>query len=565
MRIPDHPAFIPRMLQLRLKQLATTSPVPAASFDSYTHRCGRPSCRCHHGGPLHSGQHLTFKERGKTRSVDVPKALLPAVRSWLAEHKRLKQLLHEVHQLSLALLQSRLNAWLDQLPDTRARDACTYDKRFLAWWGIALYLLQLGSRRQLDFELREGGAPVLAKVNRLAGTRQTTLPVHDTLDHFRGHSDLAGWQRLRSRMVQCLLHMNALDAARVQGCPVLLIDATGLLCFHRRHCAHRLVQRHGKHTLYLHQVLEAKLLGPAGVVLSLDSVFIDNADAADRHGQSAAQLKQDCELKALDRLLPRIKKAYPQLRFVLAVDNLYCCGRALALAEQLGWSLVVTFKEGRTPALWQDYQALLRGCPENVLRREWGDGRVQQYRWAERLDYHDSAGRAWKLNALECSETTAAGARQYFAWLTPLPVGKKAVEEVAQKGGALSLEGGERGVQPAEEQRAEPGARLQCRSGEVEDLLCAIANRLHLGAAGGARQSAAAVGGRGGSVVRPAVRQLEERGAAAAGERAVPRLAGGLVRRRRCGAAAHRVGQFVGLAVGPSSPGRAAPTAGVGQ
>lgn len=95
------------MLQHRLKQLATTSPVLAASFGQYTHRCGRPSCRCHHGGPLHVGQHLTVKEAGKTRSVSVPKELLPEVRTGLAEHQRLKTLLHEIHVLSVALLRAR--------------------------------------------------------------------------------------------------------------------------------------------------------------------------------------------------------------------------------------------------------------------------------------------------------------------------------------------------------------------------------------------------------------------------------------------------------------------------
>ncbi len=107
MRIPDHPAFILRMLQHRLKKLAPTSPVLAASYGTYRHRCSKPSCRCHHGGPLHQGQHLTFKENGKTRSVYVPKELLPEVRTWLAEHRRLKILLKEIHQLSVALLRTR--------------------------------------------------------------------------------------------------------------------------------------------------------------------------------------------------------------------------------------------------------------------------------------------------------------------------------------------------------------------------------------------------------------------------------------------------------------------------
>ena len=327
------------------------------------------------------------------------------------------------------------NAWLDRLPDTRVQEACVYDRRFLAWWGLHLYLLQLGSRRQLDFELRDGGPQVLANLNRLADTAQTTLPVHDTLDHFVGHVKLDGWERLRTRCVQRLLRMKALDAARLLGQPVLLLDATGLLCFHRRHCPHCLTQRHGNKTLYLHHVLEAKLLGPGGVVVSLGSEFIDNADAADARGKGAEQIKQDCELKAARRLLPRIKKDYPQLRFVLAVDNLYACGALFALAEELGWSFVVTFKEGRTPALWQEYQALRAACPENALTRVWGDGRVQEFRWVNRLDYQDSEGRSWQLNALECTEQAADGSRHYFAWLTGLPVGKKTVEAIAQKGG----------------------------------------------------------------------------------------------------------------------------------
>lgn len=109
MRIPDHPTQIRRMLDCRLKKLATRSPILAASLSAYTHRCGRPACRCHHGGPLHSGQHVTCSGPGnKTRSVYVPKDLLPEVQAWIAEHKRLKQLLQEIHHLSLALVRTHV-------------------------------------------------------------------------------------------------------------------------------------------------------------------------------------------------------------------------------------------------------------------------------------------------------------------------------------------------------------------------------------------------------------------------------------------------------------------------
>ena len=108
MRIPEHPTLIRRMLNARLKQLPTSTPILAASLVLAQTRCGRPNCRCHHGGPLHTAHHLTSKEHGKTRTVHVPKDLLTEVRTWVAQHRRLKTLLREIHQLSLALVRTHV-------------------------------------------------------------------------------------------------------------------------------------------------------------------------------------------------------------------------------------------------------------------------------------------------------------------------------------------------------------------------------------------------------------------------------------------------------------------------
>lgn len=108
MRIPEHPTLIRRMLDARLRKVASASPVLAASLSFYSHRCSSPECRCHHGGPLHNTQHVTYKEEGKTRSVYVPKDLIPQVRAWIAQHRRLKALLQEIQQLSLALIRTHV-------------------------------------------------------------------------------------------------------------------------------------------------------------------------------------------------------------------------------------------------------------------------------------------------------------------------------------------------------------------------------------------------------------------------------------------------------------------------
>jgi len=108
MRVPSHPTLIRRMLDSRLQKLVPTRPVLAASLTRLNKRCGQPSCRCHHGGPLHQADHLTFKEDGRTRTLYVPQDLVAEVRSWVQEHHRLKALTQEISQLALALIRGHV-------------------------------------------------------------------------------------------------------------------------------------------------------------------------------------------------------------------------------------------------------------------------------------------------------------------------------------------------------------------------------------------------------------------------------------------------------------------------
>lgn len=328
------------------------------------------------------------------------------------------------------------NDWLDRFPDGRFLPAITYDKRFLVWWGINLYLLQLGSRRQLDFQLDIRGTQVLTNLNRLAQTEQTTRPVHKTLHYYLGRgrpqATTQALARLRANMVRRLMRMKALDAARLQGYFVAGIDATGQLVFRYQHCPHCLVYHHAKHTTYHHQVLEAKLLGPAGLALSMGTEFVLNQD--DDPSAAAETRKQDCELNAFSRLMPALRRDFPQVRLCLSGDALYACGRTLQLAKDHKCAYVLTFKEGQMPALWREFQTLLPLCPQNTLEHVTRDGAHQVYRWVHELSYEDSDGRTWRFHAIQCQETVD-GQTTTFAWITDLTVNARTVKDVATKGG----------------------------------------------------------------------------------------------------------------------------------
>jgi len=72
-------------------------------------RCGRASCRCHHDPPELHGPYWqwTRKHAGKTITRLVPDDQVEDYRQWLDNHRRLRELVTELEQLTLAIADER--------------------------------------------------------------------------------------------------------------------------------------------------------------------------------------------------------------------------------------------------------------------------------------------------------------------------------------------------------------------------------------------------------------------------------------------------------------------------
>lgn len=317
-----------------------------------------------------------------------------------------------------------LPQWLKEVRDKRDPDCIIYSGRFLLWMGLMLFLLKLGSRRRLRFELDSPQA--LANLNRLAHANQETMAHSDTLNYFLNRVPPASLPLLRRRMIQRLVRMKALDHGRLLGRFLVVFDGTGQLHFSKRHCAHCLEQKHGEQTLYFHNILEAKLVTPEGLAISLDSEFIENVDPK--------ASKQDCELKAFGRITDRLKKNFPQLQLCLLLDALFANGTVMSICEKNGWKYIITFKQGSVPALWTDYQALLSQCPENRKVHRTPESVRQTFAWVEQLEHVDDQKRVHRVNAFQCQQKDGGDAG-FFAWLTNWRITGDNVVALGNRGG----------------------------------------------------------------------------------------------------------------------------------
>lgn len=120
MNTPRHPALIQRMRQSRLGKLSDIGPLVAASLVETGLKCGKPGCSCA-SGPGHPTRFLTFSRNGKTVTVYVPKDRLEEVREWVGEHRRVKGLIREISDLSVALLKNEARVRREQKKRRRRR------------------------------------------------------------------------------------------------------------------------------------------------------------------------------------------------------------------------------------------------------------------------------------------------------------------------------------------------------------------------------------------------------------------------------------------------------------
>lgn len=88
-------SFYIRKREALLKRLRKVGPFVSGSMVIVSRRCGNPNCRCA-TGEKHKSYYLMYKVKGITKAVYVPVDLVPEVKKWVREHRRIKRLITEI-------------------------------------------------------------------------------------------------------------------------------------------------------------------------------------------------------------------------------------------------------------------------------------------------------------------------------------------------------------------------------------------------------------------------------------------------------------------------------------
>lgn len=251
-------------------------------------------------------------------------------------------------------------------------------------------------------------------LKRIYGIEQ--IPKDTALREGLDGMDPAALQAQFEPLVDRLRQEGIVQKRQVLGDYTLLAgDGTQHFCSDSRSCPHCLTRQHRNgSTTYHHQLLGAVWVQPGE-----KTVFPIAVEPIVRQD---GNVKNDCELHAVKRLVPQIRQVMPQEKLLLTLDALYGNAPLIELLREHHMAFLIGVKDGYVPVQVQELTA--QGKMKEI---SWeSQGRLSALQFANGLILNGQ-NQNLSVNYLEYMEVDPNTAEViYFnSWITDLPISEE--------------------------------------------------------------------------------------------------------------------------------------------
>lgn len=295
----------------------------------------------------------------------------------------------------------------------------TYSKENLLCQGLFLFLSQESSRNALNNRAQHGDCYKNNFSSLFGGMNWAHF---DTVDDFLRMSNMEDVEKVKTKMIKSLIEKKRIIS--FYGRYPVVIDATGVTTYDEDPEGNLLHRNSGtgKKT-YLNIMLEAKIVTPEGLCLSIASEPLSNTEAE-------SYQKQDCELKAFKRITEKIKQFFPRLPVCLLLDGLYANNTVFDICREYEWKYIVSLKDGslanlqRTIADTEEAKRIRFERPVIKKNKSANDDDSAYYQCIENLSH-----KGHLFNWIECiwpplvkNKNGKEATPTHFVFLTNLPL-----------------------------------------------------------------------------------------------------------------------------------------------
>lgn len=293
----------------------------------------------------------------------------------------------------------RLTENFQGINDFRQQGKVKYGSEIMMWMGVMERIAGFKSNNEYEIALQTS-TETENNLSCFLAASIDELPSIDGFCYFFQHLPPVELHKIIGKMFRALERKKFLKRLMTKdGYLLLAIDGVQTIST-KREIEHSVNRNHKDSPKTYHQYfLEAKIVSANGFVISLDTEFIENpTEEFD---------KQDCEHKAAIRLLERIGREHPHLKFWILGDALYCNSVIMDICNGHKWKFSFTFK-GKTkyPKLLEEINAeynfsqRINHCRRRLKKSKNAELYVE-LRWCNNLEYDLGKNGERSINYLE--------------------------------------------------------------------------------------------------------------------------------------------------------------------
>lgn len=321
----------------------------------------------------------------------------------------------------------KIQKYIDEIKDPRKRK--DYSMRYLIISEMLMFMSEGKSQRFTETAYKD--TKYLENIERIIKEEVKKIPDAEIYTNVFSKIEKEEIEDFQYKINYQMIRNKTYKEAKVLGKYNLVLDGTRFQKAHKEISKEWMKEtKDGKTTWYL-SMLELKLVAN-NMAVSIMNEMIRNEDKKKENeteeeirNKSAEQIKQDCEINAAKRLIPKFREKYPRLPVRIIADSLYPSISLIELCEEEDIEYIFVLKDKKIPTILEEFMVLV-SMPEGNRALKESKDKIIITLWENGIDY-----RGKKINVIrQITKNKETGKYSKWMWITNREVTRKNIYKI---------------------------------------------------------------------------------------------------------------------------------------
>ena len=312
--------------------------------------------------------------------------------------------------------------YIDEIEDPRKR--YDYSMRYLIMSEMLMFLSEGKSQRFTETAYKDN--KYLENIGKIIKEDIRKIPDAEIYTNVFSRIEKEEIEKFQYKINYQMIRNKIYEDSKILGKYNLVLDGVRFQKAHYEISKEWLNEtKEGNTTWYL-SMLELKLVAN-NMAISLMNEMIKNEDKKKENeteeeikNKSIEELKQDCELNASKRMLPRFRQTYPRLPVRIIADSLYPSIGLIELCEKENLEYIFVLKDKKIPTLLTEFLTLV-SMPEGNREIMESNEKIVLTLWENEIDYKGK-----EINVIrQITKDKETGKYSKWMWITNREITRK--------------------------------------------------------------------------------------------------------------------------------------------